>query len=191
MTDQTSRTNSCSIWRIILWSLIAIYTFLLPNAIYIYRAIEEEYGLGFAGKIPFVIVLVFGAAYIAYLHFAKLGWKKLLYLVPSAVIALTIFKLEGNPNKHIHIPEYVVLAWLVYAALSRDYRGRGMLILVFILTSLLGVVDELEQGIHPGRSYGWSDMLVNSASALIGVFTILGLTNFNKIGGGWVRNLKK
>jgi len=191
MTDQSPQPRSRIQSRAVLWGLIAIYTLLIPNAIYIYRFIEARFGLLFAGKIPLVIVILLGAGYVVYLWRSKLGWTKLLYMIPSAVIVLAIFRLEANPNKHIHIPEYILMAWLVYFALKKDYRGGGMLILVFICASMLGVVDELEQGIHPARSYGWKDMLVNTSSALIGVFTILGLTGHQESGWDWMEGLKR
>ena len=100
-------------------------------------------------------------------------------------------RLEPNPNKHIHIPQYVVMTWLLLAALSRDYKGKGLLLLIFICASLLGVVDELEQGIHPARFYGWSDMLVNSSSAVIGVLTILGLKPPKEGDWSWKGYLKE
>lgn len=191
MTDQAFLKKLKILPPSFLWVLIALYVFLIPNAIVVYRYIEGRYGLVFAGKIPFVIIILFGLAYIIYLRQSHINWKNTLYLIPCAVIVAVILNLEENPNKHIHIPEYVLLAWLLYAALSRDYRGEGLFILIFLCASLLGVVDELEQGIHPGRSYGWSDMLVNSSSALIGVFTILGLTKSAKPSGwDWLRNLK-
>jgi VanZ family protein len=192
MTDQTPQNRFRIQSRAVLWGLIVLYTLLIPNAIFVYRFIEARFGLVFAGKIPLVVVTLLGFGYVVYLYRAKLGWKKVMYLVPCVVIALAIFRLEGNPNKHIHIPEYILMAWLVYAALEKDYRGKGILILVFILASMLGVVDELEQGIHPGRTYGWTDMLVNTSSALMGIFTILGLTNYHAIGGWeWIGSLKK
>jgi hypothetical protein len=191
MTEQTPQNRFRIQPRAVLWGLIVIYTLLIPNAIYVYRFIEARFGLVFAGRIPLAVVSLLGAGYVVYLWRSKLGWKRALYLIPCAVIALAIFKLEGNPNKHIHIPEYILMAWLVYAALKKDYRGGGMLILVFILASILGVVDELEQGIHPGRTYGWTDMLVNTSSALMGVFTILGLTDYQTGSWEWAIQLKK
>jgi hypothetical protein len=191
MTDQTPQNRFRTQPRAVLWGLIVLYTLLIPNAIYVYRFIEARFGLVFAGRIPLVVVSLLGIAYMVYLWRSKLGWKKALYLIPCVVIALAIFRLEGNPNKHIHIPEYILMAWLVYAALKKDYRGGGMLILVFILASMLGVVDELEQGIHPGRTYGWTDMLVNTSSALMGVFTILGLTDYQSGSWKWIGQLKK
>lgn len=191
MTDLTPQNRFRIQSRAVLWGLIVIYTLLIPNAIYVYRIIEANFGLVFAGKIPLVIVSLLGIGYVVYLRQAKLGWKKALYLLPCAAIALSIFRLEDNPNKNIHIPEYILMAWLVYAALKKDYRGGGMLILVYVIASMLGVVDELEQGIHPGRTYGWTDMLVNTSSALMGVFTILGLTKYRTDGWAWTGYLKR
>jgi hypothetical protein len=163
---------------------------MIPDAIVVYRFIEAKFGIIFAGRIPLVLVLICGAAYAVYIRQSRIRLQNLLYLIPCAIIVLIIFTSVSNPNKHIHIPEYIVLSWLVYAALSRDYKGKGLLVLVFICTSMLGVADELEQGIHPGRSYGSSDMLVNTASALIGVFTILGLSQRKPTGGQWLNDLK-
>jgi hypothetical protein len=176
---------------IFLWCLVALYTFLLPDAIILYRYITENFGNGVAGKVPVYLVTIFGIAYICYLLLSKKNLKNLLFIIPCAVIVLIIFYYESNPNKHIHIPEYAILAWLVYAALSRNYQGKGIYFLIFICTSLLGIVDELEQGIHPTRFYGFSDMMVNSSSALIGVFTIMGLSRFKESDRDWTRNIKE
>ncbi len=169
-----------------LWGLIAVYTFLIPDAIILYRFIATKFGIVFVGKIPLFLVLILGIAYVIYMRISNASLKNLAYMLPCAIIVIIIFMVESNPNKRIHIPEYVVLAWLVYAALSREYQGKGIFILIFVCTSMLGVVDELEQGIHPGRFYGLSDMMVNSASALIGVFTILGLTVRKTTGWEWI-----
>ena len=52
-------------------------------------------------------------------------------------------------------------------------------------------MDELEQGINPARFYGLPDMMVNSASALIGVFTIMGLKNVVATDWAWTSHLKE
>ncbi len=177
--------------RIFSWALVAGYTYILPNFRVIYEAILNAYGVEVVGKVPLAIVGFFGAAYVlAVLRFRK-KIKYVLYLLPAALIAYAIMRLEPNPNKHIHIPQYTLMAWLLLAALSRDYKGKGLLILIFILSSLLGVVDELEQGVHPARFYGWSDMLVNSSSSIIGVLTILGIKPPKEGDWSWKGQLKK
>ena len=161
--------------RVILWILIAAYTYILPEFRAIYNFIVNNYGQSVAGRVPLVLVVILGVAYIVVSRRSKKGFMNLLYLVPGAVIAYIIMTVEPNPNKHIHIPQYTLMAWLLYAVLSKDIRGNSIFILVYIYASMLGVVDELEQGVHPARFYGWSDMIVNTSSAIIGIFTIMGL----------------
>jgi VanZ family protein len=176
--------------RFIPWVLVAGYTYILPNFRVIYEAILNAYGAQVVGKVPLAIVSAFGVAYVLATLRAGKNLKNLLYLLPAALIAFAIMRLEPNPNKHIHIPQYIVMTWLLLAALSRGYKGKGLLILIFILASLLGVVDELEQGVHPARFYGWSDMLVNCSSSLIGILTILGIKPPKAGDWLWVRQLK-
>jgi hypothetical protein len=175
--------------RVALWALVAVYTYLLPDARIVYNAIAAAFGQTAAGRVPFVIVIVVAVAYAAAVLVSQKSWRNLLFLVPCGVIAFAIMRLVDNPNKHIHIPEYILMTWLLYAVLSRDYKGRGLFILIFVYASLLGVVDELEQGINPIRFYGASDMLVNSASALIGVFTIMGLMKPAAADWAWTSRL--
>jgi hypothetical protein len=177
--------------RVILWILVAVYTFLLPDVILAYRAIVASFGQAAAGKVPVYMVVTVGLAYAAVLLLSHRYWKNLFFLLPSGIIAILIIKLVDNPNKHVHIPEYILMTWLLYAVLSKDHKGKGLLILVFVYASILGVVDELEQGIHPSRFYGAPDMLVNSSSALIGVFTIMGLKKITATDWAWTNRLKE
>ena len=191
MQTNTKKPLASFLRAIIPWVLVAGYTYILPNFRIVYQAILDNFGLEVVGKVPLAIVAAFGAAYVLSVLRVRKDLKNLLYLLPAALIAWVIMTLEPNPNKHIHIPQYVVMTWLLLGALSRDYRGKGLLILIFILASLLGVVDELEQGIHPARFYGWSDMLVNSSSAVIGILTILGLKPAREGDWSWAGYLKE
>jgi len=177
--------------RAVIWILVAVYTYLLPSFYLIYRAILDNYGKEVVGRVPLLIVAVFGIAYSAAVLRVHKDPKYLLFLIPCGIIAAVIMRLEPNPNKHIHIPQYIVMAWLLYAAISKDYKGKGLFILIFFYTSLLGIVDELEQGIHPSRFYGWSDMLVNSSSGIVGIFTILGLKTVDPGDWAWAGYLRK
>lgn len=176
--------------KIILWALIAIYTYLLPQARLVYNWIVEFYGDEMAGKVPLVLVIVVACVFIFAVLRGNKDWKRLLYLIPGGIISYLIMVLVENPNKHIHIPQYVIMVWLLYAVLSLDYKSRDILFVIFIYASLLGIVDELEQGLHPTRFYGWIDMAVNSSSSLIGIFTVMGLRTFEPFEWSWARNLK-
>ncbi len=177
--------------RVISWGLIILYTLFLPSAILVYRKLESLIGQQATGRIPLFAVISIGLVYSIYGFNKKRNLTHLLYLIPSVIISYIIIRNEANPNKHIHIPEYVLMAWLLYAALSNDYQGKGIFILIFICGSLLGVVDELEQGVHPRRFYGWSDMAINSSASLIGIFTIVGLTEQRAGDWAWRQNLKE
>ncbi len=191
MQRQTATPVSKIGLNVVLWLLVVLYTFMLPDAIIVYRDIVGAFGQVAAGKVPLIIVVIVGFAYGLAVILSQKSIKNLLFLIPSGLIAFLIMKLVDNPNKHIHIPEYVLMAWLLFAVLSRDYKGKGLFILIFIYATLLGVVDELEQGINPARFYGLPDMIVNSASALIGVFTIMGLKNVIASDWAWASHLKE
>jgi len=177
--------------RVILWALVALYTFMLPDAIIIYRDIVDAFGKAAAGKVPLIVVGAAGAAYVLAVILTHKSLKNLLFLAPCGIIAFLIMRLVDNPNKHIHIPEYVVMAWLLFAVLSKDYKGKGLFPLIFFYGTMLGVVDEIEQGINPARFYGLGDMTVNSASVLIGVFTIMGLIKSTATDWSWTSHLKE
>ena len=177
--------------RIILWLSVAIYTLSLPYAIVIYDFITLRWSPEFAGFLPRLILLVAGAAYIFYSIKAKLPFKKMSLLIPCAIISCLIIYLEPNPNKHIHIPEYVLMTWLLFEAVRIDYKGTGIFLLVFLCSSFLGVLDEILQGILPSRSYGWQDMLINSSSSLIGILSLIGLREDQGKNWNWINQLKE
>jgi hypothetical protein len=177
--------------RLILWALVAVYTIALPDVIVAYRAIERQFSSHVAGKIPLIIIIILGLCYAIFSLSTQKNLKFLAYLLPSSVIVIVIVSLESNPNKHIHIPEYILMSWLLFEAFSIDYSGKGILILVFMCSTMLGVVDELQQGIHAYRRYGLGDMMINSASTLIGVITLMGVKKRPAGGWGWIDSLKK
>ena len=182
---------SLGLRRVILWALVAAYTVVLPDAIFVYYTIAGYFSFDAAGKVPIVIIIFLGLAYAVIGLLTKRDIRFLGFIAASAIIVYIIISLEPNPNKYIHIPEYVLMSWLLFDALSIDYKGKGILILVFICSSMLGIVDELEQGIHPNRFYGWRDMWINSASTLIGVITLKGLKEGPSGDWTWIGCLKK
>lgn len=191
MNKVTTKTKLQKLTGILLWLVIAVYTFLLPNARLAYDAIVNTFGQNAAGRVPIITVCALGLIYALAVYRVHKSFRNLLFLIPCGVIAYLIMHLEKNPNKHIHIPEYVLMTWLLFAVLSKNYTSRDLYVLIFLCTTALGVVDELEQGIHPARFYGWSDMIVNSASGLIGIFTLMGIKRTQRADWQWARMLKK
>ncbi len=176
--------------RLAFWALAAIYTAALPEAITVYRSIVSHFSAAVAGRIPLVMIIIFGSIYVLAGFLMQRNGRHIKFLFPSALIVFAVLSLESNPNKHIHIPEYILLAGILYAAIALDYEGKGIFILVFVCASMLGVVDELAQGLHPQRRYGLGDMAVNSASALIGVLLLMGLRDPPRGDWRWIYYLK-
>lgn len=164
--------NEVSGNRVLRWASVLLYLIVLPHAIVVYSAIERCFPAGTAAKIPSVIIVLSGVIYIWYNRQYLVSLRAAFLVSLSLLIVFAIIYLEPNPNKHIHIPQYILMTWLLYRAISLDYRGGGQPALAFVCSSILGVVDEIQQGLYPSRFYGWSDMIVNSASSLVAAMLI-------------------
>lgn len=171
MEPVTERTMK----RVGMWLLVAGYSLALPYANFFYQTIVAHFSRSVAGRIPLVLMAIIG------MGFAVMGVyrKRLRQWLPTLAVGALIvaFMLIGipNPNKHIHIPEYILMAWLVYHALSVDCQNRWVYLWTFVCSALLGAVDEIAQGIHPQRFFSGTDMAVNAVSALVGVMMLAAL----------------
>ncbi len=171
-TQHTMNPNA-SLKKVLSWFLVVIYTIALPHAIIVYDYTNERFSREFTASIPSKLMLFLTVVFVAYGIWQKRDVRIIKILFGIFLLVAFVIYIEPNSNKHIHVPEYALLAWLLYFALSLEYNGRGIYCLIFLCGSMLGVVDELQQGLHPNRYYGSSDMLVNSISSLVGVLTLL------------------
>jgi VanZ family protein len=105
-------------------------------------------------------------------HMAARGVRSpgtyLLYLALCLLLACLGY-LEDNPGEKIHMLQYAVLGILVYAALGKHRAGSGYRLLpaAASLCIAAGAIDECIQFCLPGRSFTWSDVLVNGASSVL------------------------
>jgi hypothetical protein len=187
LTNNSYRLNQK---KIIPWIAVALYTASLPHAIVAYQAIVQHFPPQTAGRIPLFIIAILAAVYTAVCIRRKVALRCVIVLAASTVIVFLIVSFEDNANKYIHTPQYIIMIWLLYLALAVDYRGSGLLLLVFVCAVMLGIVDELLQGIHPQRTYGWKDMIIDAASSIIGILWLLGLKPSVKKNWTWCRDLK-
>jgi len=65
------------------------------------------------------------------------------------------------PIKRIHVAEYLILSAIARYAMSHRLQGIPLMVFSACFASLLGVHDEFLQGLHPARTFGLRDMLVN------------------------------
>jgi hypothetical protein len=183
-------TVNNNLQRFILWSTVVLYTACLPYAIFVYRSIVSQFSPRIAGRVSLFIIIALAAIYTVICIKKKLTVRCLIVLAVSGIIVTFVMNFETNANKHIHIPEYILMSWILYRALALDYHGSGILLLVFICGAMLGVVDEIMQGIHPQRTYGWTDMIVDAAAGLIGCLSLMGLKQPIKGDWAWYGDLK-
>ncbi len=122
-----------------------------------------------------LIILPIAAALICILVlftlFAKHGIQRsTLWLVPVILfIGIGLYLPDAAvPSKRIHVAQYMMLAILVRKALSFRHGGVALLIWTLLVTAILGIHDEILQGLHVQRYYGLRDMVVNLFGALSG-----------------------
>ena len=184
---QTLRPAKKEWIRIALWTTAAGYTVALPHSIILFNFFNRTFSLDLVRGIPRVTIFFLAILYLAYGLYIRRGVRPFLSLGISAFLAWCIIHFEPIQVTHFHIPEYVLLSWIVYHALTIDYYGKGIFSLTFVCTALLGVIEELLQGVHPERYFLASDMAVNAVSAIIGAVSIAGLKTEkgNRQADGW------
>lgn len=94
-------------------------------------------------------------------------WPSLMAGMVLAGVALALTD-SAFPAKRIHVAEYVLLSLVIRHGTAKVASGLPLTLTVAMLTALLGIHDELIQGLHPDRSFGPRDLLVDAVAALAG-----------------------
>ncbi|MEF8733561.1 MAG: VanZ family protein [Candidatus Accumulibacter meliphilus] len=114
---------------------------------------------------------------------ARLQQLRIASLVLLLVLVPGLFVLGAQPiavglvpvpwDKLAHLALCMLLAILIglSGGLLR-LHGGALLLLAFVLTVLVGMLDEAHQAFLPGRSSGWDDLLADAFGALLGVFAL-------------------
>jgi hypothetical protein len=106
----------------------------------------------------------------------------LLAGVVLAGLALAVTD-PAYPAKRIHVPQYALLALVLRRGLGGSMSGWRLTGFGALLTLAFGIHDELIQGLHPDRSYGLTDILVNGLSGAAGSLMAHGSGLFSCPGG--------
>jgi VanZ family protein len=77
------------------------------------------------------------------------------------------------PEERIHFVEYAVLGVLLYFALREGILGRRLILYIPALVFIIGLGDELIQGILPNRVYDFRDVLMNLAGGILGELILI------------------
>lgn len=163
--------------RFFLWVSIIAYLAVLPHLIIVFKFILGLLPLAVIKALPGAFFLLSAVGYLGLCRLRGRGYGLTTFIIPSLMLIAGAFWLEPNPIKHTHIPLYAFLVGLIYCALRRHNNLFPIILASACYASMLGVLDEVHHGIHPERYFGWKDMVINSAGALIGAMLIGAIKN--------------
>ena len=158
-----------------LWLLIIAYTGLLPWAVKVWIALLEKLGKSGTELVPFVMVALMILVILIMAITRHLRWQDWLLLATAIVMSAGLALLISLPAKLIHLPEYILMAFLVNHALTVTGGLRKQTMYVVIVCVLLGIMDETLQGLIPSRFFALQDIFVNGLSAVIRIMIFSGL----------------
>lgn len=159
-------------WLWVALCILAIFL-VVPLARTIQSFVSRHWGRSLFG---YTVLIAVGVAFIAVIYVLCFRMKirspsRLLWL--SSVTALYVFftlKLWRIPEEAIHFLEYGLLGFLLFRALSLSVRDKSIYITAFLITSLVGILDEILQWVMPGRYWDFRDVGLNALAA--GLFQI-------------------
>ena len=161
------------------WYLAAIVLVaLMVNTFDLWQAFASSAGLiAVAAPVVAVLVVLTGSA-IVILRQRNLRAIKCALLGSSVAVAVIGLALTDPqfPAKRIHVVEYIAVAWLVYGGLGRRFGGPRRAAAAVLIATLLGVHDELVQGLHAQRTFGILDIVANGLGAAAGALAALAMT---------------
>lgn len=168
------------------WLVTAAYTILLYStltlAFRLYVWMFARFGKPFMSSLMVWIYVPVGLALLAFLFFRlprRLG-RYVAFLMLGLSLAFCLDRIT-IPAKRFHFLEYAPLAVLVFDALRFHCRDRYHYVWTMVVVSLVGLGDEIIQGILPNRYFGLNEVVTNAAAglfALIFVGFVLGEENY-------------
>jgi len=142
------------------------------NTAIVWRWLEAGLPSAALAAIPLLLALSlaatlsFGRWRLAKLHPARVaGWVLVACLLAGAAWAMTDSRF---PAKRVHIFEYALLALVARQFFRERLTDPMRTIAGSLVAGILGLHDELLQGLHPGRYFAPTDVAVNALSACAG-----------------------
>lgn len=161
--------------------LVLFYLNMFPVVKYIVR----HWGTTPVLVLPLLITAIALAVIFSFFMKARKVKQDHLRIIPIilgiaiCLVALAVPDPEA-PVKRIHVIEYMLLSLLIRYTMSVRLQGFELLTFSVFFASLLGVHDELLQGLHPLRTYGIRDILVNALGSAGGGLIWHGFKLFEK-----------
>lgn len=170
MFNRWFRSNTClALGYILSVVLVLVYVNMFP----LWKLLSSRWGSEVFVVMP--IVLSIGSIILVSIMFYH-RQQKARFSVRKGVLAVgvlfcTMALVIPDPQfpvKRIHVAEYILLSLVVRFSMSFKVQGVPLLFFSACFASVLGVHDELLQGLHPSRTYGLRDITVNTLASFGG-----------------------
>ena len=140
----------------------------------------KRFVLGIEISIGLLLIVLAGVIFF----YNRQKFFRFILIIGGSITASSIFYvIIPNPYELTHLPEYAVLGLLMVRAFigyTAPYIERSGANLLYIrsagVTSAIGAMDELYQGLLPGRNFTWYDIFLNGLGALLGLTIFWGIS---------------
>lgn len=163
--------KNSAFFQVFLYCLCALLVILFVNLYGVFAFADKVLPASVVKLLPILLVVLAVVAVLIFFYQSRhrLGGNTSLIWLGGLVCLVALTLPDSRfPAKRIHVAEYMGLVCLVRYAMSWRIQGGTLLFFSIFATILFGIHDELLQGLHPSRTYGVRDMLVNSFAALGG-----------------------
>ena len=110
--------------------------------------------------------------------------KFLILFIPGSIIDFisgVSKNYEFILRKCAHFTEYLVLSLVVYKAMrASEVRMKKSVILTLIICFLYAVSDEVHQYFVPGRAFAVTDIMIDTAGAILGLMAVVLFNHIKK-----------
>lgn len=173
---RASTAGSCSGGP--LYPVAALLVVAYVNTFELWALLVRSIGPEQAALVPFA-TLAAGLGLTGWwiiLHRGTIRIRPVLLIMALALALLGLALTDpAYPAKRIHVPQYLLLALVLRRALSDHVGGAALNAATIVVTLIFGIHDEMLQGLHPSRTYGLRDIVVNATAGASGALLAAGI----------------
>ncbi|MEY5062370.1 MAG: hypothetical protein RLZZ112_334 [Verrucomicrobiota bacterium] len=162
---------------VIAWTGVIYAT--IPMARMIQKWVSGNFGAdAFSWTVYGVVAITFAMAWRWFSQQAIPGTAraKVVLVLLAAAFAHGTWFLRARPEEALHFVQYGLLSALAYRAFAEGGANRATYLNAFLLTAILGSVDEVIQWLVPKRFFDFRDIAINViAGGLIQLGLVLGI----------------
>ncbi len=121
---------------------------------------------------PLLLAVSMALAAVGWLFRLRQGWRQWGYLLAALGIGAGICQYVEFPAERLHLPEYILMAILVVQALRAGGQPEHQPVWALAICLLLGIIDEIMQGLIPARFFDFRDIVVNGLASFAGILAL-------------------